>query len=88
MNNPYSNAYNNTYQNPYNNYSMQFMNQNYEYQQQPIVGHPFNFMNAIAINPINPMIQVPNSMIKPNNDLKQAANLGFQMNPVSKNKKK
>ncbi|CAM6004694.1 unnamed protein product [Sphagnum balticum] len=55
-----------------------------------LVGHPLNFMGGITpTNPISPLINMPATMLRPaSGDPKQAATLGFQMNPVSKNKKK
>lgn len=79
---------NNLYGN-YNNYG--YVNQSYEYMPPGvgIIGHPLSFMSNIApINPLNPMGHIPSSMLRSTNDPRQAGSLGFQMNPVSKNKKK
>lgn len=52
------------------------------------VGHPLSFMSNITpLNAVNLTAQIPSSMVRPTTDLRQANNLGFQMNPVSKQKK-
>ncbi len=48
-------------------------------------GTLLNQFNSSTINPIMP---IPSQMMRPNHlDPKNANNLGFQMNPVSKNRK-
>jgi hypothetical protein len=86
-----NNYYNQQYSYQQNNYS----HNNYGTQptnnfQMNLINHPANFLNSInPTNPIHPMIQIPTSLMRPSiADPKQANNLGFQMNPVSKNKKK
>ena len=72
----YNNNYNVTYQNT----------QAFDFTQFSLVTHPLSLMNNL--NPVNPMLNIPTTLMRPNNDTQPRNNLGFQMNPVSKNKKK
>lgn len=72
----YNNSYNPTYQN----------NNSFDFSQFSL-GNPLNLMNNVP--PINPMLNIPPNLMRPGPaDNQQRNNLGFQMNPVSKNKKK
>jgi hypothetical protein len=77
--------------NGYNTFNKQIDYGSYEYNKQVSPIHPMHFMNNITpMNPMNPMMQIPSTMLRPTavNDPRQNNNLGFQMNPISKNKKK
>jgi hypothetical protein len=71
-----------------NNYNLPYQNNNtFDFTQFSIVGHPLNLMNNVTT--VNPMLNIPPNLMRPGtNDNQQRNNLGFQMNPVSKNKKK
>jgi len=66
----------------YNNQYMAYQNNSFDYSQFSL-SNPMSFMNN------NPMMNIPPSMMRPGtNDNQQRNNLGFTMNPVSRNKKK
>lgn len=75
--------------NYYGGYQMNQMNyttNSFDLSQFSLVGHPLNLITTVnPVNPLNP-IGVPQTLMRP--DTQQRNNLGFQMNPVSKNKKK
>ncbi len=82
-------ANNRSYDNGYynNNYNVNYQNtQAFDFTQFSLVTHPLSLMNNL--NPVNPMLNIPTTLMRPNNDTQPRNNLGFQMNPVSKNKKK
>lgn len=61
----------------------------FDMSQFSLVGHPLNLINNVnPVNPINPMMSVPPTLMRPGVGQQQSSSLGFQMNPVSKNKKK
>ena len=75
----------------YGSYQMGYGATNFDLSQFSLVGHPLNMINNNPANPaaiVNPMIGVPQNLMKPGINDPQRNNLGFQMNPVSKNKKK
>jgi hypothetical protein len=79
--------------NYYGGYQMNQMSygtNGFDLSQFSLVGHPLNLINAVnpvnPLNPLNPVMGVPPTLMRP--DTQQRNNLGFQMNPVSKNKKK
>lgn len=45
-------------------------------------------LNGYPPNPLNPMCQLPNTITRPFGDPQTLPSLGFQKNPISKNKKK
>ena len=73
----------------YGGYQMSYANNNgFDLSQFSLVSHPLNLINTPPVNPINPVLGVPQALMRPINADSQRSNLGFQMNPVSKNKKK
>ncbi len=78
----------------YNQYNMMNYNaQRYDLSQLNLVGNPLAMMNPqqSQMNPqaqMNPMMSLPTTMVRPTNGEVAGSNLGFQMNPVSKNTKK
>jgi hypothetical protein len=67
----------------------QAYNVNFDLNQYSMVSHPINLMNGMnSVNPVNPMV-VPSPQVRPaTSDVQPRNNLGFQMNPISKNRKK
>jgi hypothetical protein len=62
----------------------------YDLSQLNLVGNPLNMVNPHPTQmtpPITPLMPVPPAMMKPAQEI-PGSNLGFQMNPVSKNSKK
>lgn len=80
----------------YNQFNMGYNGHSFDLNQFSMIGHPLNLMNNIVQPPTTPAMSmpmnVPGSMLRPpipNGTTEiQRNNLGFQMNPVSKNKKK
>lgn len=79
----------------YGGYQMNYApNNGFDLSQYSLVGHPLNLVNSLSnpINPINPInpVMVPQILMRPGGvgTDNQRNNLGFQMNPVGKNKKK
>ena len=78
----------------YNQYSMSYGGQGFDMNQFSMMGHPLNLMsNPTQVpQPLPAMsMPMPAPMVWPpatNGVEVQRTNLGFQMNPVSKNKKK
>lgn len=73
----------------YYGYQMNYGSTGFDLSQFSLVGHPLNLINSV--NPVNsaPIMGVPQTLMRPVGvDAQQRNNLGFQMNPVSKNKKK
>jgi len=69
----------------YNNQYMAY-NMPYDYSQ---FGIPSQVSYMNNLNTGSPMMNIPQSLMRPGtNDNQQRNNLGFQMNPVSRNKKK
>jgi len=68
---------------------LQGYNSNMDLNQYNLIGHQFNLMtNVNPVNVMNPMI-IPPTLLRPTGSEGQQRNsLGFQMNPISKNKKK
>jgi hypothetical protein len=72
---------------------MNYNAQRYDLSQLNLVGNPLAMMNPqqSQMNPqaqMNPMMSLPTTMVRPTNGEVAGSNLGFQMNPVSKNTKK
>jgi hypothetical protein len=80
----YYNQYNHmNFNNGYNN--------GYDMHQMNMVGNPLTMMNQMPPQTQNPIMNgnhIPPSMMRPNGNEAPGSNLGFQMNPVSKNSKK
>lgn len=75
----------------YNQYNMMGYNrqQGYDLTQLNLVGNPLGMMTPQQpIPPNNSIPSMPPAMMKPNGNEAPGSNLGFQMNPVSKNSKK
>ena len=74
----------------YGGYQMSYGTSGFDLSQFSLVGHPLNLINSVnPVNPVNPIMGVPQTLMRPVGvDAQQRNNLGFQMNPVSKNKKK
>lgn len=74
----------------YGSYQMTYGGNGFDLSQFSLVGHPLNLINAVnPVNPVTPILGVPQTLMRPVGvDAQQRNNLGFQMNPVSKNKKK
>ena len=70
----------------YNSYQMGYGN-GFDLSQFSLAGHPTSLMKLGQNNPQPPPgMAMPPAMMKPPGN--GQANLGFQMNPISKNKKK
>ena len=55
----------------------------------PVNGHNMPINGQMNMNgQMNPMMGIPPTMMRPNGNEMAGSNLGFQMNPVSKNSKK
>jgi hypothetical protein len=53
------------------------------------LGNPLLMPSMLTpLNPLQPMMGLPATMVRPAGEQKQGNNLGFQMNPISRNKKK
>lgn len=82
----------------YNQYNvMGYNGHRYDMNQVNMVGSPLNMMNQMPqqVNSVNnssgntnPPMNIPPTMMRPNGNEMPGSNLGFQMNPVSKNSKK
>ena len=76
----------------YNQMNMAYNAQGFEYNQFGMMGRPLNLMNNVIPPPQSaPIMSIPPTMVRPQVPAATEAqrnNLGFQMNPVSKNKKK
>lgn len=74
----------------YGGYQMNYGTNGFDLSQFSLVGHPLNLINSVnPVNPVSPIMGVPQTLMRPAGvDAQQRNNLGFQMNPVSKNKKK
>jgi hypothetical protein len=77
----------------YNQYQYQvgYGANNFDLSQFNMAGHPLHLLNngSSATNAVNPMMTIPTTLMRPNGgEIKQGSSLGFQMNPISKNKKK
>jgi hypothetical protein len=74
----------------YGGYQMGYGTNGFDLSQFSLVGHPLNLISGVnPVNAVNPIIGVPPTLMRPVGvDVQQRNNLGFQMNPVGKNKKK
>ena len=90
--NGYGNGFGNTSFNPMVNPMMNPMsnpmpNRTFDLSSFSLANHPLNLVNPIQPTP--PVSSAPPALIKPPAAMdNQIANLGFQLNPVGKNKKK
>jgi hypothetical protein len=67
----------------------QAYNVNFDLNQYNLLNHPITLMGGInSVNTVNPMVPPPTPLRTVALESQPRNNLGFQMNPISKNRKK